>query len=247
MIAQPDLPGACDLNNPRNWRTRASVHVVMDGYHIQVDAGPDFRSQCISNGIDEVDLFILTHSHADHILGMDDMRRFCDLRGFSALPVFSNPNGIERIKVIFPYAIGDKPVVRGYPAFRVSEMPGKLDCHGGRILSTTLPHGSMDVLGLIFVDEQAGKKFVYYTDCEDVPEEALELARGADVVVLDALRHEPHSTHMHIEKAVEVALEIGAPQTYLTHLTFMVDHDPVNASLPEGIALAYDGLRLNLH
>lgn len=246
MIAQPELPGACDLGNARNWRTRASIHVVMDGFHIQVDAGPEFRLQCIHNAIEQIDLFILTHSHADHILGMDDMRRFCDLRGFSSLPVFSDPPSLERIRAIFPYAIRDRPAVKGYPAFRLREMPERLECHGGRILSTRLPHGAMDVLGLVFIEEKTGRKLVYYTDCADVPPAALELARGADLLILDGLREEPHPTHMHIDKAVAVAGEIGAGRTYLTHLTFMVDHDLMQRRLPAGVRLAYDGLRLSV-
>mgnify|MGYP006267577407 CR=1 FL=1 len=246
MIAQPDLPGACDLDDARNWRTRTSVHVVMDGTHIQVDAGPEFRLQCVKNDIEALDIFILTHAHADHILGMDDMRRFCDLAGFGSLPVYSTEEGLTRVRSIFPYAIRDRPVVRGYPAFRLQPMPKRLECPGGTIESTLLPHGPMQVLGLVFSEKSTGKRFVYYTDCQSVPEEARTLARGADLVVLDALRPEPHPTHMNLEMAVEAAGELSAPQTYLTHLTFMVDHATIESGLPEGVGLAYDGLRVYL-
>jgi len=246
MIAQPDTPGACDLNNPKNWRTRTSIHVLMDGCHIQVDAGPEFRLQCVNNRIHELDYFILTHSHADHILGMDDMRRFCDNHGFSAIPVYSTEEGLRRVTEIFPYAIRDEPERKGYPAFKLHVMPDRLSCPGGIVESTMLPHGSLDVLGLVFTEKSSGKRLVYYTDCSEVPEKAKELARGSDLIVLDGLRPEPHPTHMHIDKAVEVALELEAPETYLTHMTFKVDHDVVQSSLPEKIYLAYDGLRLTL-
>ena len=106
MIAHPK--DGCDLDNPKNWRTRCSIHVEMGGQYLQVDASPEFRLQCVNNGITEVDTFILTHPHADHILGMDDLRRFCDLKGGVALPVYSSPAGLARIKEIFPYAIMDK-------------------------------------------------------------------------------------------------------------------------------------------
>lgn len=244
MIAQPDLPGSCDLGNPKNWRTRTSVHVVMDGFHIQVDAGPEFRLQCVHNRIEALDLFILTHSHADHILGMDDMRRFCDLRGFSALPVYSTEDGLDRIRRIYPYAIRDIPVRKGYPAFQLNRMPPVLQCPGGTVHSTLLPHGELEVLGLVFTEASSGKQFAYYTDCSDVPDEARELARGAEVLVLDALRPDPHPTHMHIDKAVSVARAMCAPATYLTHMTFMVDHDTVDGGLPDDVRLAYDGLRI---
>ena len=246
MIAQPDLPGACDLNNPKNWRTRASIHVVMDGLHIQVDAGPEFRMQCIREDIQQIDLFVLTHSHADHILGMDDMRRFCDLRGFGAMPVFGDSLSLERIRSIFPYAIRDRPVVKGYPAFHLKEMPARLELDAGTITSTILPHGSMDVLGLVFEEKSTGQRLAYFTDCADVPEAAMTIAAKSDVVILDGLRPEPHPTHMHIDRAIAVAQTLNARQAYLTHLTFMVDYELLSPQLPDRIALAYDGLRLDV-
>lgn len=246
MIAQPHLPGSCDLGNPKNWRTRTSVHVVMDGFHIQVDAGPEFRLQCVKNDITALDLFILTHAHADHILGMDDMRRFCDLRGFSALPVYSTEPGLQRVREIFPYAIRNTPVVKGYPAFQLQKMPVRLECPGGMIESTILPHGPMEVLGLVFTEKSSGKRFAYYTDCQEVPEPARQLAGKTDLLVLDGLRQEPHPTHMHIDQAVETSRQMGSRQTFLTHLTFMVDHEGIDRELPEGVNLAYDGLRIYL-
>ena len=246
MIAQPDLPGSCDLGNSKNWRTRTSVHVVMDGYHIQVDAGPEFRLQCVKNEINALDLFILTHAHADHILGMDDMRRFCDLCGFAALPVYSTKEGLQRVQEIFPYAIRNAPVVKGYPAFRLAEMPERLETPGGVIECTLLPHGPLEVLGVVFTEKSSGKRFAYYTDCQEVPEKARKLAGRTDLLVLDGLRPEPHPTHMHIDKAVETSRQMDSKQTFLTHLTFMVDHDVIDSKLPEGVNLAYDGLRIYL-
>ena len=131
MIAQPE--GGCDLDNPKNWRTRTSIHVEMGGHHIQVDAAPEFRMQCIQAGLNQIYTFVLTHPHADHILGMDDLRRFCDLKGGEALPVYSSPLGLQRIREIFPYAILDKPAVRGYPAFQLHEMPQQQELPGGLI------------------------------------------------------------------------------------------------------------------
>ncbi len=243
MIAQPE--GGCDLDNPKNWRTRTSIHVEMGGHHIQVDAAPEFRMQCIQNGITQIDTFILTHPHADHILGMDDLRRFCDLKGGVALPVYSSTEGLRRIRDIFPYAIMDKPVVKGYPAFQLKEMPKEMEVPGGTIESVILPHGPMEVLGLIFTEAETGKKFAYYTDCKEIGEEARFLAEDADVVVLDGLRPEPHPSHMSVSEATQTAVEMAASLSFLTHMTYMVDHDPVEAGLPENIRLAYDGLRVS--
>ncbi|MEM8868723.1 MAG: MBL fold metallo-hydrolase [Verrucomicrobiota bacterium] len=217
MVAQPD--NGADMDDPRNWRTRTSIHVEMGGHHIQVDAAPEFRLQCIWNEITAIDTFILTHPHADHILGMDDLRRFCDQRDGEALPVYSSPIGLQRVKEIFPYAIVDKAAVRGYPAFQLKEMPKEMEVPGGLIEAVYLPHGSIEVLGLIFTESGTGKKLVYYTDCKEVGEEASLLAEEADVVVLDGLRPNPHPSHMSVPEATETALRLGAPMTFLTSIT----------------------------
>ena len=244
MIAQPE--GSCDLSNPKNWRTRTSIHVEMGGHHIQVDAAPEFRMQCIQNRIEQVDSFILTHPHADHILGMDDLRRFCDLNGGVALPVYSSQQGLQRIREIFPYAITERPKVRGYPAFELQSMPEQLNLPGGSVQSVYLPHGPMQVLGLVFTEAATGKKLVYYTDCKEVTKEARKLAEGADVVVLDGLRPHSHPSHMTITEAIETAIAIGAQRSFLTHMTYSVDQETTESELPETIRLAYDGLRLDL-
>jgi len=218
----------------------------MDGLHVQVDAAPELRLQCLREKIRWVDLFILTHGHADHVTGMDDLRRFCDLLGGNALPVYSTGAGMERVRSLFPYAMGDKPVASGYAAFKLREMPAKLELPQGTIESTPLPHGDMTTLGLVFTEHSSGKKFTYYTDCKLAPEAALALTRGAEVVVLDGLRPTPHPAHMTIDEAVATAKKIGAPQTYLTHLTHQIGYKEWTLRLPAGVALAYDGLRVTL-
>jgi phosphoribosyl 1,2-cyclic phosphate phosphodiesterase len=242
MIAQ--APGSVNLANPRNWRMRSSIHVVMGATRIQVDAAQEFRLQCVREDIRDADVFILTHGHADHILGMDDLRRFCDELPDHVLPVYSTPEGLARIRQVYPYAVGERPAARGYPCFRLREMPARLELPGGVVHSVLLPHGDVQTLGLVFEEADTGKKFVYYCDCKEVGEPARSLARGAEVVVLDGLRPHAHPTHMTISEAVAVAQAINAPRTFLTHMTFQVDYDACETSLPPNIRLAYDGLRL---
>lgn len=236
----------CTSEDPRDTRSRCCIHVVMDGLHIQVDASSEFRLRCVAEKVNWIDLFILTHGHADHITGMDDLRRFCDMRGGEALQVYSTDEGISRVLSIYPYAIMERSVVKGYAAFKLELMPTKLELEQGTIESTLLPHGGVNTLGLVFTERSSGKKFTYYTDCKRVPREAVELARGSDAVVLDGLRPTPHPSHMTIGEATDVAAEIGAPVSYLTHLTHLTSHVEVEAGLPESVRVAYDGHRLSL-
>ena len=236
----------CRSPDPRNRRTRTSIHVVMDGLHVQVDAAPEFRLQCLRERIEAMDLFILTHGHADHIAGMDGLRRFCDLLGGTALTVYSTTEGMGRVLAMYPYAMAERPIAKGYAAFRLLEMPAVLDLPQGTIRSTLLPHGGINTLGLVFTERSSGRRLAYYTDCKRVPREAIELARGVDALVLDGLRPTPHPSHLSIAEAVEIAREIGSPTTWLTHLTHHTDHGPAETELPVGVRFAYDGLRLNL-
>ncbi len=236
----------CTSADSRNSRTRSCIHVVMDGLHVQVDAAPEFRLQCLRENITRMDFFILTHGHADHINGMDDLRRFCDLLGGTALPVYTTDEGMNRVRSVFPYAIAERPVSPGYAAFKLLQMPPALELPQGTIRSTLLPHGGINTLGLVFEEKSSGKKFVYYNDCKRMTREAVTMAKNADVVVLDGLRVEPHPTHMNIEEACAAAAEIGAPATYLTHLTHRIDYTEWSKKLPSGVLLSYDGLGLKL-
>lgn len=234
-----------DLSNPRNWRTRASIHVEACSVNVQVDAGPEFRMQCLQNNITWIDAFILTHGHSDHIVGMDDLRRFCDRMPQNIMPVYSNAYGLERVEAIFPYAMGDKPTQTGYPCFKTALMPEKLELGEGlKISSVNLPHGNVETLGLIF--QEGDKRFVYYTDCSDVQGHAFDMAFGADVLVLDFLRTRKHPTHLCAADAMKIARALEAKEVYFTHTTGEIDYDTWTRSLPKNFHIAYDGLVVEL-
>lgn len=236
----------CTSTNPRNHRTRSSMHVVMDGLHVQIDASPEFRLQCVREKIEQLDVFILTHGHNDHITGMDDLRRFCDLHGGEALTVYTTDEGVGRVQAMFPYAMAERPISKGYAAFKPQLMPAVMELPQGTIWSTLLPHGTINTLGIVFEERSTGKKFAYFNDCKSIPREAIALSQGADLVVLDGLRVEPHPTHMNIAEACAAASEIDSPLSYLTHLTHGIEYEDWSRKLPEGVFLAYDGLRISL-
>jgi phosphoribosyl 1,2-cyclic phosphate phosphodiesterase len=236
----------CDLQDRRNWRTRTSAHVVMGGRHLQIDAGPEFRLQCVQSDIRWIDEFFLTHAHSDHVVGMDDLRRFCDLREDQAIPVYSTAEGCGRVRSMYPYAARERPIYKGYPAFHLREMPSRLELEGGVVRCAPLYHGTMEVLGLVFEEAGTGTRLAYYTDCKELSAEAWEIARGVEVLVIDGLRPHEHPTHFSIPEALAVAERLGAKKTYLTHLTHHVDHAIWSTKLPEGVELAYDGLKVRV-
>lgn len=180
---------------------------------------------------------------------MDDLRQFCTNKGGAAIPVYSTEVGLERIKAIFPYAIG-KPQASGYVSLGLNLMPSKLILPGGGIISSTLlPHGQESTLGLVFEEPSTGVKFVYYTDCKAMTPQSLELGAGCDFAILDGLRPNLHPTHMTIAEACQAAHALQAKQALLTHMTFQVDYAIFTAKLQQEhpkVGLCYDGLRIQL-
>ena len=230
----------CLSSDPRDSRLRSSIYVETGEASILVDAGPDLRAQALRHRISRVDAIIFTHGHADHILGMDDVRRFNALMG-GPMPCFGDASTLEDIRRMFSYVFDPATLIGGgLPRLDLRLIDGAFSVGELAIQPVPLLHGVRPVLGFRF------GRFAYLTDCSSIPGPSWPLLEGLDVLVLDALRIRPHPTHFSLDEAIATAARIGAARTFFTHMCHDLQHAPTDARLPPGMALAYDGLVLEI-
>jgi phosphoribosyl 1,2-cyclic phosphate phosphodiesterase len=226
----------CQSADRRDTRLRPSILVEAAGNTILVDAGPDLRTQALAHRIARVDAIVFTHGHADHILGLDDVRRFNQMAR-RPMPCYGDARTLDDVRKTFGYVFDPAtPRGGGLPQLELFTIAGPFCLGATEVVPVPLWHGSRPILGLRF------GRVAYLTDCNRIPDESWPLLEGLDVLVLDALRQRPHPTHFSISEAVAAAARIGARRTFFTHMCHDLGHEATCAGLPEGMTLAYDGL-----
>jgi phosphoribosyl 1,2-cyclic phosphate phosphodiesterase len=231
----------CTSTNPKNQRLRQSVAIETGGKHILIDTTPDLRLQLLRHPIPRLDFVLFTHSHADHMMGLDDIRPF-NFRQRESIHAYANAPTAKAVRRAFSYIWDDRSQIGGgKPQLELHEIEGTFSHDGVEITPIPVAHGNWTILGF-----RIGN-FAYITDTNGIPESSLRLLEGVESLALDGLRPAPrHPTHFVIDEAVEYAKRIRAKETWIIHLAHEVEHEEVEAALPEGIRLSYDGLVLEL-
>ncbi|MEO8678979.1 MAG: MBL fold metallo-hydrolase [Vicinamibacterales bacterium] len=229
----------CRSEDPRDKRSRPSIYIeVEQGPSILIDTSTDLRQQALTFGVPRVDAILFTHSHADHIMGLDDVRRFNQMQK-AVIPAYADERTVAALKRAFFY-IFDAGTEKGggLPQITLEAIAAPFAVGGVRVQPVPLMHGSRPIFGYRFGN------FAYLTDCNRIPDDTWPLLAGVDTLILDALRHRPHPTHFNVAEALQVVERIKPRQTYFTHICHDLPHVATNAALPPAVELAYDGLVL---
>jgi phosphoribosyl 1,2-cyclic phosphate phosphodiesterase len=224
------------LANPKNHRTRSSILLAGPDGNLLVDCSPELRLQVTGQGITRIDAVLITHTHADHIMGMDDLRAVSKRPG--GLPIYAQPSDQLVIRKVFDYAFREPAPGIAVPRFDLRDIPDLLEVGGMEVRTFLVDHGTTKVVGLRVQD------FGYITDVSAILSAVRPMVLGLETLVIDAVRFAPHPNHFHYAKAIEVIADLAPRRAILTHLSDDYDHDRFSAQMPAGVELAYDGMRI---
>ena len=229
----------CRSDDPRDKRLRPSVLLEWDGATVLVDTSTDLRQQVLRLGLGRLDAVLYTHAHADHVFGLDEIRMFNWRRG-GAMPVYGSPATLDALRRTFWYVFEDVEAGGGKPLLELHPVEGPFELLGRTVVPIPLEHGRLPIFGYRVGD------LAYLTDVSAIPETSYPLLDRLDVLVISALRHRPHPTHMHLARALDASRRVGARRTYFTHIAHEIAHASVARTLPQGVRLAHDGLRVEV-
>jgi phosphoribosyl 1,2-cyclic phosphate phosphodiesterase len=234
----------CTSLDPRNHRLRSAVVIRTESAVVLVDSGPDLRAQALRENLSAIDAVIYTHAHLDHVVGFDELRAFCWRRD-TPLPLHATSECMDALRQMYGWAFSVDNTYRGYvkPDARLIDGP----FYYGDLKITPLPveHGALETIGFRF-DHPYARSIAYLPDVKRVPHETFLHLRGVDVLVVDALRPQPHPTHCSTAEALEIIREAAPAEAWLTHLGHENDHETLGQQLPAGVRVAWDGLRIPL-
>src|SRR5205085_12090790 len=233
----------CSSTDPHDKRLRPSILLSRDSHNVVIDTTPDFRQQAMRAGLHRLDAILLTHGHADHILGFDDIRPY-NIRQRAALPVYSNEDTFQIIRRIFAYVFDDKPTLSTVPSVTLNPVEGAFELLGILFIPVPLLHGDMNVLGFRF------GRAAYLTDFSSMPDSSMALLGGLDELILDALRDIPHPMHQTVDSALELIEKLKPRRAWFTHIAHDLPHAETNERLAKmgfpHVQLAYDGLQFEV-
>jgi len=228
----------CRSSDPHDRRTRPSIMVEYDGRLVLIDTTPDFREQAIRERIQHVDAVLYTHTHADHILGIDDLRPLSFHRP-GRIPLYARPEAAEFLRTMFRYIFDADYKFGGIARVELKHLDGPVDLFGARFEPVVVIHGESEVYGFRFGTA------AYLTDFSDVPQTSFERLQGLDILFLDALRHKPHPTHSTVENSLRIVNQLQPKRAFFTHICHDLPHQATNATLPPNVRLSYDGMKLD--
>ncbi|MGH9488041.1 MAG: MBL fold metallo-hydrolase [Terriglobales bacterium] len=229
----------CNSSDPRDQRLRPSIWLSYGGHQVVIDTTPDFRQQALRAALPALDALLFTHSHADHIMGMDDIRPFNFGRP-DPLPIFASPATLADLRRVYRYVFEANYTASAIPRVAEHEITAPVELFGARFEPVPVLHGRLPVLGFRFGDN------AYITDVSEIPPASMERLGDLDLLILDALRLRPHPTHSHLDHSLQWVEQLRPRRTYFTHIAHELPHAVTEARLPEGVHLAYDGLQLEI-
>jgi phosphoribosyl 1,2-cyclic phosphate phosphodiesterase len=228
----------CRSTDPHDKRTRPSVMIEYGGKVVLIDTTPDFREQAIREHITHIDAVLYTHTHADHLLGIDDLRPLSFLHKPNKLPLYAQPEAAEFIRKMFSYIFDANYKFGGLPRVELRPIAGTVNLFGAHFEPVAVIHGETEICGFRFGSS------AYLTDHSEIPERSYTQLQNLDILFLDALRYKPHPTHSTVETALKIVERVKPQRAFFTHICHDLPHEATNATLPPNVRLSYDGMKL---